>query len=83
VVEDAVGDANVLEVLLQQNSDVDGLPTTVSVWIETSAADGSASTTAEADFTITNADGDLSLADLDLSVDGLIITGLYDTGLIA
>ena len=81
VVEDAVGDANVLEVLLQQNSDVDGLPTTVSVWIETSAADGSASTTAEADFTITNADGDLSLADLDLSVDGLIITGLYDTGL--
>ena len=84
VVEDAVGDANVLEVLLQQNSDEDGLPTSVSVWIEVAAADGSSSTTAAANFTLTNAvvDGDLSLADLDLSVDGLIITGLYDTGLI-
>ena len=85
VVEDAVGDANVLEVLLQQNSDEDGLPMSVSVWIEVAAADGSSSTTAAANFTLTNAvaDGDLSLADLDLSVDGLIITGLYDTGLIA
>ena len=84
VVEDAVGDANVLEVLLQQNSDEDGLPTSVSVWIEVAAADGSSATTAAANFTLTNAvvDGDLSLADLDLSVDGLIITGLYDTGLI-
>ena len=85
MVADAVGDANVLEVLLQQNSDEDGLPTSVSVWIEVAAADGSSSTTAAANFTLTNAvvDGDLSLADdLDLSVDGLIITGLYDTGLI-
>ena len=84
VIADAVGDANVLEVLLQQNSDEDGLPTSVSVWIEVAAADGSSSTTAAADFTLTNADGDLSLADLDFTtVDGLMTTGVYDTGLIA
>jgi hypothetical protein len=79
---DAVGDAAVLEVLLQQQSDDDGLTAGVSVWIEAAAADGSSSATGAADFTINNADGDLALADLDLSVDGLIITGLYDAGLI-
>ena len=79
---DAVGDAAVLEVLLQQQSDEDGLTAGVSVWIEAAAADGSSSVTGDADFTINNADGDLALADLDLSVDGLIITGLYDAGLI-
>ena len=78
----AVGDAAVLEVLLQQQSDEDGLTAGVSVWIEAAAADGSSSATGAADFTINNADGDLALADLDLSVDGLIITGLYDAGLI-
>ena len=77
---DAVGDANVIEVILQQLSDGDDLPNGVAVFIETAAADGSSSTTAAADFVLNTEDG-LSLADLDLSVDGLIITGLYDTGL--
>ena len=86
VVTGAAGDANTLEVLLQQiTNEVEGVDVDagVSVTIEVAAADGSSSVTSGPDFTITNADGDLSLADLDFtSVDGLMFTGAYDTGLI-
>ena len=82
VATDAVGDANVIEVILQQLSDADDLPAGVNVYIETAAADGSSSTTAAANFVLNTEDG-LSLADLGSTVDGLLITGAYDTGLIA
>ena len=78
----AAGQADVLEILLQQQLDADGEAAGVSVWIEDAAADGSSSNTGAADFTLNNAAGDLSLADLDYStVEGWIITGTYDTGL--